>query len=136
MVEALQAKIQPEQQRKVHKLFFSARRRKNGEEIVDLATNLRQLAALAYQNTENSLVEEELVDQFICALDTKELRVGVSQSDPKTLDEAVNIALRLESIHLAENQNNAKINMAKMVRNHGNERETTGLNMVGPKRRG
>ena len=134
MVKALQAKIQPEQQRKVHKLSFSARRRKNGEEIVDLATDLRQLAALAYQNTENSLVEEELVDQFIRALDTKELRVGVSQSDPKTLDEAVNIALRLESIHLAENQNNAKINMAEMVRNHGNERETAGLNMAGAKR--
>ena len=31
MVKALQAKIQPEQQRKVHKLSFSARRRKNGE---------------------------------------------------------------------------------------------------------
>ena len=73
---------------------------------MDLATDLRQLAALAYQNTENSLVEEELVDQFIRALDTKELRVGVSQGDPKTLDEAVNIALRLESIHLAENQRN------------------------------
>ena len=79
MVKALQAKIQPEQQRKVHKLSFSARRRKNGEEIVDLATDLRQLAALAYQNTENSLVEEELVDQFIRALDTKELRDNVLQ---------------------------------------------------------
>ena len=40
MVKALQAKIQPKQQRKVHKLSFSARRRKNGEEIVDLATDL------------------------------------------------------------------------------------------------
>ena len=89
MVKALQVKIQPEQQRKVHKLSFSARRRKNGEEIVDLATDLRQLAALAYQHTENSLVEE-LVDQSIRALDTKELGVGVSQNDPKTLDEAVN----------------------------------------------
>ena len=120
MVKALQAKIQPEQQRKVHKLF-SARRGKNGaraEEIVDLATNLRQLAALAYQNTENSRVEEEIVEQFIRALDTKELRVSMNQSDPKTLDEAVNVALRLESIHLAVNQNNAKIYMAEMVENH------------------
>ena len=79
------------------------------EGIVDLATNLRQLAALAYQNTENSRVEEEIVEQFIRALDTKELRVNMNQSDPKTLDEAVNVALRLESIHLAVIQNNAKI---------------------------
>ena len=88
------------------------------EGIVDLATKLRQLAALAYQNTENSRVEEEIVEQFIRALDTKELRVTMNQSDPKTLDEAVNVALRWESIHLAENQNNEKINMAEMVGNH------------------
>ena len=90
----------------------------SAEGIVDLATNLRQLAALAYQNTENSRVEEEIVEQFIRALDTKELRVSMSKSDPKTLDEAVIVALRLESIHLAENQNNAKINMAEMVGSH------------------
>ena len=37
------------------------------------------------------------------------------------MDEAVNVALRLESIHLAKNQNNVKINMPEMVGNHGNE---------------
>ena len=88
------------------------------EGIVDLATKLRQLAALAYQNTENSRVEEEIVEQFIRALDTKELRVSMNQSDSKTLDEAVNVALRLGSIHLAVIQNNAKINMAEMSENH------------------
>ena len=87
------------------------------EEIVDLATNLRQLASLAYQNTENSR-EEEIVEQFIRALDTKELRVSMNQSDSKTLDEAVNVALRLESIHVAVIQNNAKINMAEMLENY------------------
>ena len=91
------------------------------EEIVDLAPDRRQVAALEYQNTENSRVEEEIVEQSIRALDTKELRVSVSQSDPKTLDEAVDVALRLKSIHLAENQNSAKINMPEMVGNHGNE---------------
>lgn len=81
---------------------------------------------MVYQNKVNPFVEEELVDQFIPALDTKELCAGVIQSDPKTLDEAVNIALRQESIHLAENQNKTKINMAGMVGNHGQERETAG----------
>ena len=64
---------------------------------------------------------------------TKELRVGVSQSDLKTLDPAVNVALSLESIHVAENQNNAKINIAEMVGSHGNERGTAGLNTAGTK---
>ena len=87
------------------------------EEIVDLATNLRQLSSLAYQNTENSR-EEEIVEQFIRALDTKELRVSMNQSDSKTLDEAVNVALKWESIHVAVIQNNAKINMAEMLENY------------------
>ena len=102
--KALQSRIQPEQQKKIHKLTFNARRRKSGENIVDLATDLRQLAALAYQSKDASLIEEELVDQFIRALDTKELCVGVSQPDQKTLDEAVNLSLRLESIHLTEKE--------------------------------
>ena len=127
--KALQSRIQPEQQRKIHKLTFNARRRKSGENIVDLATDLRQLAALAYQSKDASLIEEELVDQFIRALDTKELRVGVSQPDPNTLDEAVKLALRLESIHLTEKEsettNATKINMAEK------QAETAGLNMAG-----
>ncbi|CAB3989094.1 Retrovirus-related Pol poly from transposon, partial, partial [Paramuricea clavata] len=127
LVNALQSRIQPDQQRKIHKLTFNARKRKHGENIVDLATDLRQLAALAYQNKDKSLVEEELVEQFIRALDSKELRIGVSQSDPKSLDEAVKLALRLESIHLAEmkNNNTAKIKMA------GDERDTAGFDMAG-----
>ena len=121
--KALQSRIQPEQQKKIHKLTFNARRRKSGENIVDLATDLRQLAASAYQSKDASLIEE---DQFIRALDTKELRVGVSQPDPKTLDEAVKLALRLESIHLTEKEsetaNAIKINMAEK------QAETAGLN--------
>ncbi len=82
---------------------------------------------MAYQNNDKSLVEEELVEKFIRALDSKELRIGVSQSDPKSLDEAVKLALRLESIHLAEmkNNNTAKINMAV------DERDTAGFRMAG-----
>ena len=121
--KALQSRIQPEQQKKIHKLTFNARRRKSGENIVDLATDLRQLAASAYQSKDASLIEE---DQFIRALDTKELRVGVSQPDPNTLDEAVKLALRLESIHLTEKEsetaNATKINMAEK------QAETAGLN--------
>jgi hypothetical protein len=88
-VNTLQSISQPDQQRKIHKLTFNVRERKHGENIVDLATDLRQLAALSYQNKDKSLVQEELIEQFICALDSKERRIGVSQSDPKSLDEPV-----------------------------------------------
>ena len=42
-----------------------------GESIIDLATSLRPLAALAYTDRNPGLIKEELVDQFVKALDTK-----------------------------------------------------------------
>ena len=65
---------------------------------MDLATNLRQLAALAYQNTENSRVEEEIVEQFIRALDTKELRVSMNQSagaDPGVVKSVMRLTCKI-----------------------------------------
>jgi hypothetical protein len=111
---ALRSRLQPEEQRRIHKLNFNTRRRSKGENIVDFAASLRQLAQLAYGERDSGFVEEEMIDQFIKALDTRELRVGVSQADAKTLDEAVKIAIKLESIHLAEVQENStKVNMAR-----------------------
>ena len=113
LLEALRARLQPEQQRRIHKLSFNSRRRIKEENIVDLATSLRQLAALAYGEGDSKLVEEETVNQFIQALEKRELRVRVSQPDLKTLDDAVKITLKIESIHLAEEQHNSsKSNMA------------------------
>ena len=111
--EALRSRIQPDQQRKIHRITFASRKRLRGENLVDLATSLRQLASLAYGGRDPVFIEEELVDQFVKALDTRDLRVGVSQGDPKTLDDAVKMALKLESIHLTEAQHHeAKVNMA------------------------
>ena len=79
-----------------------------------MQASLRQLAQLAYGERDSGFVEEEMIDQFFKALDTRELRVGVSQADAKTLDEAVKIAIKLKSIHLAEVQENStKVNMAR-----------------------
>ena len=93
---ALRSRLQPEEQRRIHKLNFNTRRQSKGENIVDFAASLRQLPQLAYGERDSGFVEEKMIDQFIKALDTQELRVGVSQADVKTLDEAVKIAIKLE----------------------------------------
>ena len=90
---ALRSRLEPDEQRRIHKLNFNSRRGFKGENIVDLAASLRQLAFLAYGERDSEFVQEEMIDQFTKALDTRNLRVGVSQADPKTLDEAVKIAL-------------------------------------------
>ena len=92
---ALRSRLQPEEQRRIHKLNFNTRRRSKGENIVDFAASLRQLAQCQYGEQVSGFVEEDMIDQFIKALDTRELRVAVSQAGVKTLDEA-KIAIKLE----------------------------------------
>ena len=48
LTEAMEKKMKPEQERLVNKLAFRQRRRTKGESLVDIATNLRQMAARAY----------------------------------------------------------------------------------------
>ena len=60
--------MKPEQERLVNKLAFRQRRRIKGESLVDLATNLRQMAAHAYPGKTSVFLEEEILDQFITAL--------------------------------------------------------------------
>ena len=89
---ALRCRLQPEEQRRIHKLNFNSRRRVKGENIVDLAPSLRQLAFLAYGERDLGFVEEEMIDQFTKALDRRELRMGVSQA--RTL---VTISFKVEN---------------------------------------
>ena len=82
LLAALENKMTPPQERVIHKLAFRQRKREKGEKLVDLATNLRRLATKAYPGKDFSFIEDEIVDQFISALDHKDLRLGVSQTSP------------------------------------------------------
>ena len=42
------------------------------------------------------------MEQFIAALDTRELRLGLSQTSPNSLDEALHTALKLETLFTVE----------------------------------
>ena len=129
LLAALNKKMTPPQERVVHKLAFRQRKREKGETLVDLATNLRRLSARAYPGKDPLFIEDEIVDQFISALDSRELRIGVSQTSPLSLDEALSTALRLESLHAIESKHrDARINMADIV---DNEMTTAGVNTVG-----
>ena len=107
LVLALRRRLQPKQQRAVHKLTFLSRKRGKGESLVNLANDLRHLATRAFAGRDEKSLEEELVDQFVNALQSRELRLGVSQSIPTTLDDAVCQALRLEALFAVENTRHA-----------------------------
>ena len=81
--------MKPKQERLVNRPAFRQRRRIKEESLVDLATNLRQMVAHDYPCKNFVSLEEEILDQFITALDTREKRMGVSQSSPTSLDEGL-----------------------------------------------
>ena len=116
------------QERLVHKLAFRQSKREKGETLVDLATNLRRLAARVYPGKDPLFIEDEIVNQFISALDSRELRIRVSQTNPSGLDDAISTALRLEGLHGIESKHrDARINMADIVQS---EMTTAGVDTV------
>lgn len=136
LMEAMEKKMKPEQERMIHKMAFRQRRREKGESLVDLATNLRQLAARAYPGKDATFVEDEILDQFIAALDNREIRLAVSQTSPTSLEEVLSTALRLESLFAVEKrQKQQEINMAEITAKSDNSVDvhepTAGVNTVG-----
>ena len=117
LVAALRLNLEPPQQRAIHKLAFRNRQRNKSESLVDLATDLRRLAARAFPNQELATMEEELIEQFVSTLNSRELRLGISQTSPETLDTALQTALKLETLFAVENskkisEKDTEVNMA------------------------
>ena len=57
------------------------------------------------------------IEQFISALNSRELRLGISQTSPETLDTALQTALKLETLFAVENskkiaEKDTEVNMA------------------------
>lgn len=62
LLDALDKRMTPPQERVAYKLAFRQRKRQKGENRVDLVTNLRKLAARAYPGKDSSFVEDEVLD--------------------------------------------------------------------------
>ena len=70
---------------------------------MELAEDVEKLIPLAHPNADPAMMEVLGIDHLIDAL-YEEMRLKVRQSHPKTLREAVQIALELGSFHLASRE--------------------------------
>ena len=73
------------------------RRLKRGESLQTLYLDICRLMTLAYPGPTSSLSEIVGRDAFLEALDDQQLRVRILEREPRTLDEALNAAVRLEA---------------------------------------
>ena len=85
---------------KLHKAEF----RERDEKLPDLTSSLRRLASRAYPEAVPHLQDSLAKDQFIDALEDREIRIKLRESAPKTLDEAVRRALQIEAMYEAESR--------------------------------
>jgi len=101
---AFREKFLPQERVELHKAEFRVRRREKDEKLTDLSGSLRRMVRKAYPEAADGLQDSLAKDQFIDALEDREMRLRLRESGPKTLDEVVSRALQIEAMYEAESR--------------------------------
>ena len=105
IVNALRDRFCPKGQTDLHRAQLRSRIRKKNETLSELASSIRRLTVKAYPDVPTEFREELARDQFIEALDSPDVRMQVRRDRPKTLCNALSLALEEEAfIHLECNK--------------------------------
>ena len=97
LIKVLKSRYGGERQAEKHKAELQVRRRKSGESLSELHQDIRRLMALAFPKLTAEAREEIACDHFTHALGDPDLALKVKERLPKSLDEALRIALQLEA---------------------------------------
>jgi len=80
-----------------HRMELRLRRRRSGETLSALHQDIRRLIVLAHPTFASEARDVMACDYFVDALDDPDLALKVRERAPKSLDEALQVALRLEA---------------------------------------
>ena len=97
VIRLLRTRFGHELQAERFKDELPARRRKAGETLQQLYQDICRLVALAYPGSEQSLVQHVTKEAFLTALNDAGLQLKVMEREPKSIEEALNIASKLEA---------------------------------------
>ena len=103
IVERLQLRFGVEKQAELHHAILLNRRQFEGESLPMLATDIRSMVDLAYQELGVPVQERFAVQHFIDALYDKDDRLYLRREKPETLDQALSLAR--ESFRVLDNNN-------------------------------
>jgi len=95
VVKLLRTRFGSENQAERFRAELQVRKRRKGESLQSLYQDVSRLMALAYPRMANEMCDIVGRDAFLAALDDRQLHVRILEKEPKTLDEALKIAIRL-----------------------------------------
>ena len=106
LVRKLDQRYGTKNQQERYRAEIRSRRRRKDEPVTELAESIRGLIRLAYpgdlSNETNTVLAR---DAFLTALNDTDLEESIRRLEPKDLDQACQMALRLEVIHNAVHTN-------------------------------
>ena len=108
IVERLQLRFGVEKQAQLHQARLLNRRQFEGESLQMLATDIRSMVDLAYQDLGTPVQERFAVQHFIDALSDKDDGLYLRRENPSTLDDALSLARELESLRLLDSNNSLR----------------------------
>ena len=100
IVALLKARFGSENQAERFRAELRSRKRPKGESLQKLYQDVRRLMSLANPGESSALSDIVGRDAFLEALDDQTLRVRILEKEPKHLDDALNMASRLEAFDI------------------------------------
>ena len=97
LISQLRARYGSESQKSLYQTQLRCRRRLRGESLTDLVSDIRRMMALAYPGPTSAMRESVACYAFLEALDDPVLALKIREREPPSLEQAFQIALRLEA---------------------------------------
>ncbi|XP_056001631.1 uncharacterized protein LOC130048651 [Ostrea edulis] len=111
--EALEARFAPTNQTELYRAMLREKRQKATETLPELGESMRRLTHLAYPTAPREVTEMIAKDQFVDALSDFDMRLRIQQSRPKSLNDAVRLAVEIEAFCRAERQRRHDVGFAR-----------------------
>ena len=102
LVKALEERFASPNQAELYRVQLTERRQKPAESLPELGQAIRRLVNLAYPTVPENVGDTLAKQHFIEALADSEMRIRIKQSRPQNLNDAIRLAVELDTFNRAE----------------------------------
>ena len=99
LVEKLEGRYEPKDQKPVHQAILRCRKRKTGENLPELMADIKRLIRRAYPTADAAISDELTVKHFKDALNNEAMEWAVHETRDTSTDAALAAAMNYEAFH-------------------------------------